>query len=386
VYAAGRGSNVVDVDGNRYVDLTAGFGALLLGYAPNPATEAARAALDELPLALGDVYACELKVRACEALSAVFPDRGARVMLGLSGADAVTCALKTAALATKKPGVVAFEGSYHGLSHGPLAACGFSPAFREPFAEQLGLDVTFAPYPRTADDLDASLGAVRDAMRRRDVGCVLVEPILGRGGCIVPPAAFLPSLRAICDDHDALLVADEVWTGMGRAGTILACERAGVVPDVVCLGKGLGGGLPISACVGRPRAMEAWGAHGGATIHTGTHFGSPPACAALLATLASIVDDDLAARASALGDRFLAELEARCGGRAGVRGRGLMIGIDLGSSSRALAISRALLARGYVVLTGGMRGDALTLSPALTIAPELCSAFASTLGELVRRS
>ena len=389
VYASGRGSNVVDVDGNRYVDLTAGFGALLLGYGPNAATEAARAALDELTLALGDVYASELKVRACEALSALFPERGARVMLGLSGADAVTCALKTAALATKKPGVVAFEGSYHGLSHGPLAASGFSAAFREPFRAQLGLDVTFAPFPgdpRAGDVLDASLSAVRDATRRREVGGVLVEPILGRGGCVVPPAAFLPALRSICDEAGALLVADEVWTGMGRAGTILACERAGVVPDVVCLGKGLGGGVAISACVGRARVMEAWGAHGGATIHTGTHFGSPPACAAVLATVAAIVDGELGARAEELGAAFLDELETACGDRAAVRGRGLMIGVDLGSAPRALAVARALLARGYIVLTGGARGDALTLSPALTIAPELLSAFADALGDVVRAS
>jgi 4-aminobutyrate aminotransferase/(S)-3-amino-2-methylpropionate transaminase len=387
VYSFGHGSNVVDVDANRYVDLTAGFGALLLGYGPNAATEAARTTLDELTLALGDVYASELKVRACEALSALFPERGARVMFGLSGADAVTCALKTAALATKKPAVVAFEGSYHGLSHGPLAASGFSAAFREPFAAQLGLDVTFAPYPGSTagrDTLDASLSAVREATRRRHVGCVLVEPILGRGGCVVPPAAFLPALRAICDESGALLVADEVWTGMGRAGTILACERAGVVPDVVCLGKGLGGGFAISACVGRARVMEAWGAHGGATIHTGTHFGAPPACAALLATVATIVDGELAARAEDLGDMALDELASACGDRAVVRGRGLMIGIDLGSAPRALAVARALLARGYIVLTGGVRGDALTLSPALTISPELLSAFADALGDVVR--
>ena len=385
VYARGSGSNVFDVDDNRYVDLTAGFGALLLGYGPNVATEAARAATNDLPLALGDVYASELKVRACEAIAALFPERGARVMLGLSGADAVTCALKTAALSTKKMGVVAFEGAYHGLSYGPLAACGLAPSFREPFAAQLGVDVSFAPYPSsddargTAAALDESLAAVRTALETGTIGAVLVEPILGRGGCVVPPASFLPALRSLTEAAGALLVLDEIWTGMGRSGTMLASEHAGVVPDVICLGKGLGGGVPISACVGRASVMEAWGAHGGGAIHTGTHFGSPPACAAALATI-DAVHRGLAARAAAIGARWCKQLASPSWK---VRGRGLMVGIQLADAGEALAVARALLQRGYIVLTGGMRGDTLTLSPSLTIEPELLTAFVVELGSVV---
>jgi 4-aminobutyrate aminotransferase/(S)-3-amino-2-methylpropionate transaminase len=381
VYARGRGSNVFDVDGNRYVDLTAGFGALLLGHAPNAATAAAHAAMDELPLALGDVYASELKVRACEAIAAIHPEPGARVMLGLSGADAVTCALKTAALSTKKMGVVAFTGAYHGLSYGPLAACGLAPSFREPFAAQLGTHVTFAPYP-AADDGE-SLDAVRAALKTGGVGAVLVEPMLGRGGCVVPPASFLPALRSLTEEAGTLLVVDEVWTGMGRTGALLASAQAGVVADVVCLGKGLGGGIPISACVGRDRVMSAWGAHGGSAIHTGTHFGAPPGCAAALATILA-VRGGLATRAAEVGARWIEEL--RTAGHEGgwsVRGIGLMVGIGLGSGAEALAIARALLQRGYVVLTGGVRGDALTLSPPLTVAPALLTAFVSALSAAV---
>lgn len=366
VYAHGRGSNVIDVDGNRYVDLTAGFGAMLLGHGPQEATTAAAAMLGELPLALGDVYASEIKVRACEAIAALYPRPGARVMLGLSGADAVTCALKTALLATGKPGVVAFEGSYHGLSYGPLAALGFAPGFREPFAAHLGVPVTFVPY--------ADLDAVRAALKGGDIGAVLVEPMLGRGGCVVPPAPFLPELRALCTESGALLIADEIWTGLGRSGEMLAC--APVVPDVVCLGKGLGGGLPISACVGSAEVMAAWGGHGGTRIHTGTHFGSPPACAAALAVLERLHADDLPSRALGLGHTWLQELGPRA------RGRGLMVGVQLADAATALATARALLAKGFIVLTGGTRGDVLTLSPPLTIAPELLSAFAHALHEM----
>lgn len=387
VYARGRGANVFDVDGNRYVDLTAGFGALVLGYGPNAATDAAAAATSELTLALGDVYASELKVRACEAIAALLPERGARVMLGLSGADAVTCALKTAVLATKKAGVLAFEGAYHGLSHGPLAACGLASSFRDPFAAQLGTHVTFAPYPAkddargTAAALDESLGAVRAALKTGDIGAVLVEPMLGRGGCVVPPVSFLPALRSLTDEAGALLVLDEVWTGMGRTGAMLASDHAGLVPDVICLGKGLGGGVPISACVGRARAMEAWGAHGGATIHTGTHFGSPPACAAAIATIAAI-RGGIAERAGEVGTAWLDELRAACP-RAVVHGAGLMVGVGLRDAAEALSISRALLGRGYIVLTGGIRGDTLTLSPPLGIDRELLAAFAKELGSLL---
>lgn len=382
VYATGVGSNVVDADGNRYVDLAAGFGALLLGHAPNRASRAATEAMTQLTLALGDIYGTELKVRACERVASLFPEPGARVMLGSSGADAVTCALKTAALVTKKPRVVAFEGSYHGLSHGPLAATGFSKTFREPFAMHLGVPVTFAPYPAVASDLEASLGAVREAIRGGDVGAILVEPVLGRGGCIVPPASFLPALRSLADEADALLIADEVWSGMGRTGAMLAISHADVVPDVLCLGKGLGGGLPISACVGRASVMQAWGAHGGSTIHTGTHFGAPPACAAALATIEAL-DADLLAKVKARGDAWRNALAAACPSL-GFTGRGLMIGVRFDNAARTLATVRALLQRGYVVVTGGVSGDRLTLSPALTIAPELLSAFAAALADAIR--
>lgn len=382
VYARARGANVIDVDGNRYVDLTAGFGALILGHAPNVATDAARAASDDLVLALGDVYASEIKVEACEAIAGLFPEDGARVMLGLSGADAVTCALKTALLATERPGVVAFTGSYHGLSYGPLAALGFAPSLREPFLPHLGVPVSFALYPGDTSELDASLTAVRAALATGTIGAILVEPILGRGGCVVPPPSFLPELRALADEAGALLVVDEIWTGMGRTGSLLASEP--VKPDVLCLGKALGGGVPISACVGSARAMEAWGGHGGSRIHTGTHFGSPPACAAALATIRTVRSLDLPAMARAKGDAWRRELEAACGDAASVRGAGMMIGIELADAAKALAVVRALLARGFIVLTGGVAGNTLTLSPPVTIDPALLAAFAESLGDVVR--
>jgi 4-aminobutyrate aminotransferase/(S)-3-amino-2-methylpropionate transaminase len=178
------------------------------------------------------------------------------------------------------------------------------------------------------------------------------------------------------------LICDEIWTGLGRSGGWLASRDAGVVPDVVCLGQGLGGGLPISACIATHRAMAAWGAQGGATIHTATHFGSPLACAAALAVLNALEDGRLATRARDVGWRWIDRLRERTAGRGvlDVRGRGLMVGVVLaGGSARALAVSSRLLSRGWIALTGGGEGDVLTLTPPLDIDEALLDAFADAL-------
>jgi 4-aminobutyrate aminotransferase/(S)-3-amino-2-methylpropionate transaminase len=385
VYASAEGANVHDVDGNRYVDLAAGFGALLLGHRPAGAAAAIEEQSERLWLALGDVYPSDAKVVLCERLAALLPDSGARVMLGSSGADAVTAALKTAVLATGKAGVVAFEGGYHGLSYAPLAACGLKPSFREPFAAQLGAHVAFAPYPSDEANLGVALAAVERHLAGGTVGAVLVEPVLGRGGCVVPPRGFLAALRAACDKTGALLVCDEIWTGLGRSGAWLASLDAGVSPDVVCLGKGLGGGLPISACIGTDRAMRAWGGHGGSTIHTGTHFGSPIACAAAVATLDAVEGAGLPDRARTVGERWMKRL--RTVTRRGVlevRGRGLMVGVAIeGGAGPAAAVTRGLLERGWIVLTGGPAGDVLTLTPPLDIDASLLDAFADALADVL---
>jgi len=390
-YAHGRGANVYDVDGNRYVDLAAGFGALSLGHCPPAVARAVAAQGQRLSLALGDVYAGELKVVLSEALAALFPTRGARVMLGLSGADAITAALKSAVLATGKPGVVAFRGGYHGLSYAPLAVCGLHDSFRVPFEAQLGSFVSFAPYPTGDAEAARSLDVVRGVLRSGACGAVLVEPILGRGGCVVPPAGFLGELRKACDDAGALLIADEIWTGLGRAGSWLATLAAEerVVPDVVCVGKGLGGGLPVSACIGSGDVMRAWGAHGGGAIHTATHFASPLGCAAALATLKELRRERLPARARSVGARWrkrLADSVVGAGGASRVTGRGLMVGVHVeGGAAHALGAARRLLGRGYIVLTGGAQGDVLTLTPPLNVDEALLTAFVPELAEALQR-
>jgi 4-aminobutyrate aminotransferase/(S)-3-amino-2-methylpropionate transaminase len=387
VYAEGDGVNVVDVDGNRYVDMAAGFGALLLGHRPEAVAKAIEGQARSLWLALGDVCPSQAKVVLCERLASLYPEADARVLLGSTGADAVTAALKTAVLLTGRAGIVAFDGAYHGLSHGPLAACGLRPSYRQPFAETLNRHVAFAPYPYDQPSLDEAMGIVERALAAGQVGAVLVEPILGLGGCVVPPSGFLPALRAACDRAGVLLVCDEIWTALGRSGAWLASVAAGALPDIVCLGKGLGGGLPMSACIGSARAMAPWGAHGGATIHTATHFGSPIPCAAAVATLEALELQALPARALRVGELWMNRLRQRTKGLGGVldvRGRGLMVGIALeGGGARGLSITRRLLRKGWIVLTGGAEGDVLTLTPPLDIDETLLFAFSDALVEAI---
>ena len=386
VYAGGRGSNVVDVDGNVYVDLSAGFGALALGHNPRPVRHALDAQADVLWQALGDLHSANVKVTLLEKLAAIHPDPKARVLLGQSGSDAVTAALKTAALTTGKPGVLAFEGAYHGLGYGPLSALGLAPGWREPFAEQLNRHVHFVPYPGSPAEAAACLDRARAILERNDIGAILIEPILGRGGVVVPPPGFLRELSSLAKNASALLVVDEIWTGLGRSGSWLYSLDAGVTPDLVCLGKSLGGGLPISACIGSDEAMQGWRREPSKlVVHTATFHGAPLACATAIATLDVLREERLAERAAAVGARFSAKL-AKVKGVAEVRGRGLMIGLRFEAPFSALVLWRELLERGYVTTLGGRASEVLVLTPALTIDEGLLDAFVHELASTLEAS
>jgi 4-aminobutyrate aminotransferase-like enzyme len=379
VLARGEGSLVFDADGKQYVDLAAGFGAVLLGHGHPALMEAVVVQAARLAQGLGDLYASDVKVALLEELAALHPGERPQVILSQSGSDAVTAAIKTATLATGKHGIIAFDGAYHGLGYAPLPACGFQAAFREPFGAQLSPHVRFAPYPGLRGaSLDASLDFARDVLRARDVAAILVEPILGRGGCIVPPDAFLPQLCALAHEHDVLVIADEIWTGIGRTGAIARSIGLGADIDILCLGKGLGGGLPISACIAPAKIMEAW-TRAGEVVHTSTHAGAPLACAAALATLAAVEHERLIERAAELGNLALASLGDRLAGHAEVRGVGLMLGIELEDATLAQRTVRELLTAGWLVVTGGVAGNVLTLTPALTIAEHQLDRFGETL-------
>ncbi len=359
------GANVIDVDGNRYVDLLAGFGVAALGYAHPEIADAWGEQTQLLPHAMGDVYPARVKVELLEALTRILPANLGKAILSSSGSDAVESALKTAMRATGRAGVIAFEGAYHGLGLGALDTT-HREFFRSPFEERLPMRTRFVPYG------DAK--AVREELARGDIGAILVEPIQGRGGCCVPPPDFLRELRELADGTDTLLLADEVYTGLGRAGSWLACEAQGVIPDVVALGKGLGNGFPISACAGRDDVMDAWGESRGEAIHTSTHLGNPVGCRVATRVLEIMDRDRLPERAAVLGARMLERLRAVLADNPRVRevrGRGLMLGIELVDAADARRVVSAMLCEGWILLAAGEDGRVLSLTPPLTISEQL---------------
>jgi 4-aminobutyrate aminotransferase/(S)-3-amino-2-methylpropionate transaminase len=370
VYATGRGSNVTDVDGNRYVDLAGGFGALLLGHLHPSVARVLRLQSERLLQALGDLYPSDAKIALLERLTRLYPLPNAKGILAQSGSDAVSAALKTAKLHTGKPAVLAFTAAYHGLGYGPLAACGLRESYRAPFAQQLNPHVTFAPYPLDESSRDASLEACQSRLARGDVGAVLIEPVLGRGGVAPTPPGYLGELSRMAEASGALLIADEIWTGLGRAGAWLTTQTEGVVPDLICLGKGLGGGLPMSALIGSAEVMQSWRQQA-EVVHTATFAGSPLAAGTAIATLDVLTKEKLVERARTLGARLLGELQASLRGSPivrEVRGRGFMIGIDLGDRpGKASQLMRRLLQVGYITSTGGGQREVLVLTPALNI-------------------
>jgi 4-aminobutyrate aminotransferase/(S)-3-amino-2-methylpropionate transaminase len=388
VYATATGANVIDVDGNRYVDLAAGFGAELVGHRHPRVVRALALQSERLLHALGDVHPSDAKIALVERLALLHPEPEAQVLVGQSGSDAVSAALKTALLATGKPGVLAFAGAYHGLGYGPLAACGLRPSYRTPFAAQLNPAVSFAPYPDTLERAADAVGQAARALAAGEIGAVLIEPVLGRGGVVVPPPGFLAELGRLSHEAGALLVADEIWTGLGRSGAMLASVAAGARPDLICLGKGLGGGLPLSAVIGRRSVMAAW-RQADEVVDTSTFAGAPLACSTALATLDVLGREKLVGRSAELGASWLEEL-ARAFTSApdvSVRGAGLMLGIDLGARpGAALAAVRSLLEQGFIASTGGGQREVIVLTPPLTIAVPQLRAATSAIARAVEES
>jgi acetylornithine/succinyldiaminopimelate/putrescine aminotransferase len=377
-WSSGAGVNVTDADGNRYVDLLAGFGAAVLGYAHPELTAAVTAQACELQHAMGDVYPAVQKVELLEALVRVLPGDLGDVILSSSGSDAVESALKTALIATGRPGVVAFEGAYHGLGLGALDTT-HRADFRAPFEGRLAQKTRFVPYG------DAE--AARRAARESDAGAILFEPIQGRGGIVFPPPGFVAALREIADEVGALLIADEVYTGLGRTGRWLACEHEGVLPDVVALGKALGGGLPLSACAGVRGVMKRWPASRGEAVHTSTHLGNPVGCVAGTTVLHVIERDALVKRAEEVGARWLTRtrsLLARSPHVREVRGRGLLLAVELDDAVFARSIVVRALRAGWILLGEGPDGRTLALTPPLVIDESLLDAAAEQLAELLK--
>jgi 4-aminobutyrate aminotransferase len=360
VMARGRGAEAWDVDGNRFLDFMSGIGVASTGHAHPKVVQAIKDAADDF-LHISSDYWHERMTRLAERIAGFDPvGESAQVLLCQSGTESVEGALKLARYVTGRPRFIGFLGGFHGRSMGSLAFTSSK------YTQQAGFfptmpGVTHVPYPNPyrpllagSDQGKAVLDYIENVLFQSnlpptEVAAIMVEPLQGEGGYLVPPDGFLAGLRSLCDRHGILLIFDEVQCGVGRTGKMFASEHWGVKPDIMTLAKGLGSGLPIGLVAARRRHMEKWkrGAHGN------TFGGNPLCCAAALATL-ELVEKEYAANAAAVGEYFLGrlrELQQRFECIGEVRGKGLMIGMELvtdrATRTPARALCEAVLTRAY---------------------------------------
>ncbi len=373
-WESANGATVTDVDGNRYLDCTAAFGVANAGHCNPRVTAAVLEQVERLVHGMGDVHPSAARVRLLERLSQILPRDLDRIFLATTGSEAIEAALKTAMLYTGKARFAAYRGGYHGLSFGALAVGGIE-RFRAPFAAALGGEPLLLDYPRANGEVDAREAASeahRRLCERNDIAALVVEPIQGRAGIILPPPGYLRHLRAICDERQIVMIVDEIFTGFGRTGAWFAVEREGVVPDILCIGKAMGSGFPISAAAGRSEVMHAWPTSSGEALHTSTYLGHPLACAAAVATIDEIERLQLPARARRLGGELGSRLRelSSSNGIIEVRGRGFLWGIAFRDAALAAAVVKRALRGGAIFLQSGTGGEVVAISPPLVMGEE----------------
>ncbi len=407
VFVARAGGGIVeDVDGNRLIDLGSGIAVTTIGNSSPRVVDAVRSQVADFTHTCFMVTPYEEYVAVAEELNRITPGSGEkRSVLFNSGAEAVENAIKVARSYTRKPAVVAFNHAYHGRTNLAMALTAKSMPYKSgfgPFAPEIYRAPLSYPYrdglldkELATDGEKAAARAIRviDSQVGTDsLAAVIIEPIQGEGGFIVPAEGFLASLLDWCRKNDVLFIADEVQSGFARTGAMFACEHEGIEPDLICTAKGIADGLPLSAVTGRAQIMDA--PHVGGL--GGTFGGNPVACAAALATIETIESDGLIDRARQL-ERLITEpllrLQAGDDRIGDVRGRGAMIAVELVNSGTAEpdaeltgALSRAAHAAGVIVLTCGMFGNIIRLLPPLTISDELLTEgvdiLAGLLGDL----
>ena len=376
------GPNVYrDVSGREYIDCLGGFGIYNVGHRHPKVVKAVSDQLKRQPLHSQDLLD-PLRAMLAKALAMLTPGELQYSFFCNSGTEAVEAALKLArAYDATKPTILGATKGFHGKSYGSLSVSA-KGEFRRPFGSLLP-NVEHVPF----DDLSE--------MRRRmhtlrtvgeDVGAVILEPIQGEGGVNVPSDDYLPGVRKLCDEFGALLILDEVQTGMGRTGKMFACEHYGVAPDLMCLAKSFGGGvMPAGAVVGTKAVFSRL--FGNPFLHTTTFGGNPLACAAALANINVLIEERLPERAARMGERLLAGLRRACVGHdaivVDVRGKGLMLALEFVNDELGFALGKLMLERGVLVSGTLVNARVIRVEPPLTItqeqADEVCKALAQSL-------
>jgi len=384
--AAAGGGVVVDIDGNSFIDLAAGIGVTGVGNASPRVVAGVQAQAEAFTHTCFMVAPYEGYVQVCEALAEVTPGAHAKKSaLFNSGAEAVENAVKIARVASGRDAVVVFDHAYHGRTNLTMAMTAKSMPYKHGFGPFAG-EVYRAPmsYPfREPAPIDGpgaarrAVSMIEKAVGADQVACVVIEPIQGEGGFVVPAPGFLPALADWCRAHDVLLVADEIQSGFCRTGDWFACDHEGVVPDLVTTAKGIAGGMPLAGVTGRADVMDA--VHAGGL--GGTYGGNPVACAAALGAIETMREQDLAGRARRLGELMLGRLRAlaeRQPAIGDVRGRGAMVAIELvrpgttePDAALAGAVSASCHAAGVLTLTCGTDGNVLRFLPPLVLPEDL---------------
>jgi len=381
VFAArGSGGIVEDVDGNRFIDLAAGIAVTTVGSAAPRVVAAVTEQVERFTHTCFQVTPYESYVEVCERLNALTPgDHDKRSYLVNSGAEAVENTVKIARYVTGRDAVVAFDHGFHGRTLLGMSLTGKVMPYKQgfgPFAPEVYRAQYSYPF-RGTGDLASTLAFLDKTVGATNIACIVVEPIAGEGGFIVPEPGWLNGLANWCHDNGALLVADEVQTGIARTGAWFACEHEGVVPDLVATAKGLGGGLPIAGVTARAELVDQ--VHAGGL--GGTFGGNPLSCAAALAAIETIEADGLLERATAIGTSMTSRLQTLAASYPAigeVRGRGAMIAIELvgadgitPDADLTKRVAAACHADGVLVLTAGSYGNVLRFLPPLVISDEL---------------
>ena len=312
----GLGSHVWDTDNNEYIDCMGGYGVALVGHRNERVVNAIKSQIDKVITVHSSFYN-KTREEFLQTLIDIAPSGLSQVHLNNSGAESIEAAIKFARKFTGKKKMVAMKGSYHGKSMGALSLT-FNPKYREPF-QPLVEKVSFSPY--------GDVNALRDVVDK-DTAFVILEPIQGESGIHVPPEGFLQEVRKICNENDSLLIFDEIQSGLGRTGSMWASEHWKTVPDIMCLAKGIAGGVPMGATLVRPDILAVMKKG----EHSSTFGGNPLACAAGTATLQALTQDGLIENAKSVGEKFLRgleELKSKHKIIREVRGKGLMIGVEL---------------------------------------------------------
>jgi 4-aminobutyrate aminotransferase len=360
-----EGLTVEDIDGNLFLDFAAGIAVNSTGHAhPQVVAAIKEQAAELIHFSASDFY-LPIYPEVCKRLAELAPIAGgrARTYLGNSGAEVVEASIKLARYATHRPYVVAFLGAFHGRTYGAVSLTASKAKYHAGFGPLLP-GVFHAPYGRV-EDLKWFDEVLFDKLApAKEVAAIIVEPIQGEGGYLVPEDGFLQGLRRICDEHGILLIADEIQSGAGRTGKLWAIEHWGVQPDILLSAKGIASGMPLGAMVARADLLESWsaGAHGS------TYGGNPVACAASLATI-DLLEGGLIANAATRGEQALAGLrplvERFDGLVTDVRGKGLLLGVEFDTAEHAEEVQWAAFERGLLVLECGK--TSVRMSPPLTV-------------------